>query len=135
MVGGSDYNNHLGAKPNQKYICRPDCIHHLHSYHSQFIVNTQSKWQEAANYCELATIIMAKLVTLFRNEITEFTEFSIRDGSGRQLDPASAACCECGTLYMLSAGSVRHLVLCDIGINKWTASVTFRWSFTLSSDQ
>lgn len=79
---------------NQTKIISVDLIKscpsiHLH-YHSQFIVNTQSKRQEAANYCQLATIIIAKCVKLFRNEITGFTEFSIRDGSGRQLDPASA---------------------------------------------
>lgn len=111
---------------NQTKIISVDLIKscpsiHLH-YHSQFIENTQSKRQEAANYCQLATIIIAKCVKLFRNEITGFTEFSIRDGSGRQLDPASAVW-------------LRHLILCDIGINKWTTSVTFRWSSTFRSDQ
>ena len=56
--------------------------------------------------------------SLRKTEISQFTEFSIKDDSGRQLAPISAVCIEYGTLYMFSkiSGDGRQLVYCDFDI-------------------
>ena len=54
--------------------------------------------------------------------ISQFSEFSVNDSSGRPLNPVSAVCTQFGTLYMLtkSCGSGRQLAYCGNAINDGT---------------
>ena len=57
--------------------------------------------------------------SLPKSIISQFTDFCVRDSSGRQLTPVSAVCCYNGTVYMVrkSGGFGNQLVLCDTDIN------------------
>ena len=121
MVGGYDGYNLLGEKPNKNYNDDP----YIHPSQKSSI--DPSSLLSFSTYCNHSVQVTrsGKLLgigynsdgrisdSLPKTEITEFTEFSIRDVNGHQLDPISAVCSYYGTLYMFSSGSRRQLVLCD----------------------
>ena len=125
MVGGYDGYNQLGEKPNKNFLGTP----YIHPSQKSSI--DPSSLLSFSTYFDHSVQVTrsGKLLgigdnsdgrisdSLPKTEITEFTEFSIRDVNGHQLDPISAVCSFYGTLYMFSSGSRRQLVLCDSEIN------------------
>ena len=124
IVGGDDEYNQLGEKPNNKNedgtpVISPPLNLSLDS----------SSLLSYSVYCDHSVLVTrgGSLLgigdnsdgrissSLTKTEISQFTEFSIKDDSGRQLAPISAVCSQCGTLYMFSkiSGDGRQLVYCD----------------------
>ena len=129
VVGGYDEYRQIGENPTKKngstVIHPPQNLQldpsSLLSYsayymHSASVTRSGSLIGVGCNSDGRISSSLAKTV------ISQFSEFSMKDSSGRPLAPVSAVCTECGTLYMLtkSCGSGRQLVFCDSGINSGT---------------
>ena len=109
IVGGYDGNNELGEKPNNnnKYG------HKIISPPVKLSFDPSSLLSYSA-YCNHAVLVMSDgslkgvgyndggriSATLQKTTFNDFTDFSIKDGSGRQLAAISAVCCTCGTLHV-----------------------------------
>lgn len=58
--------------------------------------------------------------TLIKDEICQFTEFTINDDNGQPLKPLSAVCVNYATLYMFTKSDKNVLVICNCHINEGT---------------
>ena len=128
---GYDKYRQIGESPNNKDVDGDPIIHppqnlsldpsSLLSYSAYFkhsVVVTRS-----GSLCGIGYNCDGQICSLLeQKEISQFTEFSMKDSNGKQLAPVSALCTYYGTLYMFSksSGSGRQLVLCDCEINKGT---------------
>lgn len=126
IVGGLDDYNQLGEKPNNKNRSQiihppvklpldPSSFLSYAVYGDHSVLVTSDGSLKGVGYNSDGRIS----ATLQKTKIKDFTNFCIKDGSGRQLAAVSAVCCQYGTLYMFSksSGNERQLVLCDCKIN------------------
>ena len=129
IVAGYDEYNGLGEKPsNQSEDGNPIIFPPV-----KLSFDPSSLLSYSA-YCEHSVVVTSDgslkgvgdnrdgqiSATLQKTVIDDFTDFCIKDGSGRQLAAVSAVCYAWGTLYMFSksTGNERQLVLCDCEINE-----------------
>ena len=125
VAGGLNVNGGLGAESNSKTPNGYPII----SPPAKLPLDPSSLRSYSANSCHSVAVTnggsllgagaKCRISSSLGGDASHFTEFSIRDSSGSPLDPVSAVCTACGTLYMLAKrrGSGRQLVLCDEYIN------------------
>ncbi|KAK8837309.1 hypothetical protein M9Y10_036740 [Tritrichomonas musculus] len=128
LIGGYDKYNQFGENPNNKNkngypIINPPLIlsfdhsshlsYSVYGWHSVLVTSGGSMQGTGYNGDNRISTSLPK------TGINQFTDFSIKDGRGRQFAPVSAVCCGGATLYMFSnsSGINKQLVLCDCNIN------------------